>query len=192
MDLGKLSFYQWLSITPTSEGPSITWRTSFGSFTLPLPHTLDPFDDTTWRMEEYVSDEASPSFIHMGVPAASYAGPSHTHHHAGPSHTYFQDPDASPQGMPGGFGWPQMHSMLTEMRTDQRASHQTLLQMQTQARTTHQTLLDMRADQRAYSYSLHQLTTRVADLEIGAGAAEDIHERRRRRRGTDDPNTSQG
>jgi hypothetical protein len=192
VDLGKLSSYQWITITPTSEGPSITWRTSFGSFPLPLPHTLDPFDDRTWRMEEYVSDEATPTFIHLGVPAASYVGSSHTFHHAGPSHSYFPDPDASPQGMPGEFGWPQMHSMLTDIRTDQRAHHQTLLEVQTQGRTTHQTLVDMRTDQRDYAHSLHELTTRVADLELGAAAREERHERRRRRRGPADTSTSRG
>ena len=107
-------------------------------------------------MEEYVPDEAQPTFVHVGVPAAFYAGPSPTHHQAGPSHTYFPDQDASPHGTPSGSGWPQMHTMLTDIRTDQRASHQTLLQMQTEAQATHRTVLDIRTDQRAYAYSLHQ------------------------------------
>ena len=192
VDLGKLSAYQWLTITPTPEGPRLTWRTSRGSFTLPLSHSLDPYNDRSWRMEEYVSDEATPTFIHVQVPAAAYASPSHVFHHAGPSHTYFPDPDEHPQSMPGEFGWPQMHIMLTDIRTDQRAHHQTLLEVQNQGRTTHRTLLDMRTDQRAYSYSLHELTTRVADLELGAAAREERHERRRRRRGPADPSTSQG
>ena len=191
VDLGKLCSYQWITITPTAEGPSITWRTSSGSFPLPLAHSLNPFDDRSWRMEEYVPNEAQPPFVHVGIPTAFYAVPSPPPHQAGPSHTYFPDHDASPHGTPSGFGWPQLHTMLIDMRTDQRTSHQTLLQMQTEAQATHRTVLDIRTDQRAFAYSLHQLTERVADLEIGAGSGEDRHERRRRRRGPDDPSTSQ-
>jgi hypothetical protein len=153
-------------------------------------------------MEDYEPEEDQPASLHVGAPAEAYtgpsytydqAGPSHAYGQAGPSHTYFSDQEASPHSMPGGFGWPQMYTMLTEIRTDQRTSHQTLDQVHTQTQATHRAVESLRSDQRAYSYALHQLTTRVADLEIEGGALEGRHERRRRRtQGPSDPSSSRG
>jgi hypothetical protein len=157
--------------------------TSRGPIVLPLRRSLDPFDDKTWRLDEYFTQpsqphyQPQPAFVHVKVPPSPYAaGPSQPYYQPGPTHTYFPDPDASPYAMPTGFGWPQMYTVITEIRTDQQSHTDMLRQLQSQTRATHQ--------------SLEELTTRVADLEIGTGSRDERHERRRRRRDPADPSSS--
>jgi hypothetical protein len=196
IDLGKIRQYNWITITPSEVEPIITWLTTRGHVVLPLRHSLDPFDDRTWRLDEYFSQPSQPhfqnqpTFVHVGVPPSPYAGPSQPYYQPGPTHTYFPDPEASPHAMPSGFGWPQMYTVITEIRTDQQAHTDILREVQSQTRATHQSLQEMHADHRAFSQSLQQLTSRVADLEIQSGAREDRHERRRRRRDPADPGSS--
>jgi TolA-binding protein len=78
--------------------------------------------------------------------------------------------------MPTEFGWPQLYTVVTEIRTDQQSHTDMLRQLQLQSDATHQ--------------SIEELTSRVSDLEIGTGSRDERHDRRRRRRDPAAPGSS--
>jgi hypothetical protein len=96
----------------------------------------------------------------------------HSPPHQGPE-THHVPPQA-----PGAWSLPVMYTMMTDMQSCMR-------RLETGQQHTHSQLREIRAAQRSTDDTVHQLTTRVAELEVDAG-----HRRRRHRRGDPSATTS--